>query len=132
MEPSSKQQLWERWLRNYWEYRLEGVPAQLTSEEMQQMLDWLPDLDGDYPTAVLLARRFPPVHIQNNHLLYSFLDPENTIIKQFQSETAKLLIYLCSCPKKVYLSNELRSVASRLTNLPAELRNRLDEALLKL
>lgn len=132
MEQSAKQQLWEGWLQRYWENRLEGVPAQLSPEEIQKMLDWLPDLGTAYPLAVSLAVRFPPVHIKNNHLLFSLQDQENNIVTLYQTATANLLIYLCGCQIERYQVPDLNGVASRLTELPPELRRRLDEAILKL
>ena len=50
---------WERWLKTYWQNRLEGVPAQLTSKEVGMMLQWPKHLTPVFDDAVEFAIRMP-------------------------------------------------------------------------
>ena len=45
MPETEQRELWEGWLKDYWQNRLDGVPARLTSGEAKLMLDWLTDSD---------------------------------------------------------------------------------------
>jgi len=130
MEEPAKLQLWDRWLRHYWENRLDGVPKPLNDAEILHMLNWLPDLGSAYPSAATLALRFNQVSIQQSHLLFEFT--ENNWFMPYQRETAELLIYLCKCSMSRYHAQDLRKVAVQLSDLPSELRGRLDEALARI
>jgi len=127
MEEPAKLQLWDRWLRHYWENRLDGVPKRLDEAEILHMLNWLPHLGKAYPSAVTLALRFNPVSIRHSHLLFEFTETDWCMT--YQMETAELLIYLCKCPMSSFHAQDLRKVSAQLNDLPSDLRGRLDEAL---
>jgi hypothetical protein len=129
MQPAAKRQLWERWLGRYWRDRMQAVPAVLDEREIRQMLDWVADLGDLFPEAASLAARMPAVRIEHSHLLSEL--EENDLVVRYPQETAELLIYLCACVVG-YQRTELRTVAGRLPDLPADLRRRLDEALARL
>lgn len=126
MQPPAKRQLWDSWLRRYWQDRLQGVLATLTEAEIRKMLEWLPHLGDAFPEAASLAVRSPAIPLEHCHLLFDLRDSD--LVVQYQIETAELLIYLCRGGVG-YQKNYLREVSARLTGLPAELRRRLDEAL---
>ena len=56
MDGTTQQELWQRWLKHYWQNRLDSVPPPaLESGEMKNMLNWLPHLTAVFPEAVDLA-----------------------------------------------------------------------------
>ena len=61
MSEVDTEELWNRWLRRYWENRVNGVPTLLSPDEVATMLDWLPHLDRLFHEAVQLALRMPRV-----------------------------------------------------------------------
>ena len=59
MDEAHQQEQWNRWLKPYWQDRLDGVPKPLESDEIKRMMDWLPRLKGVFPEAVELAIQMP-------------------------------------------------------------------------
>jgi len=125
MEQTAKQQLWNSWLRRYWQDRQQGVLAAMDGAEIRKMLEWLPHLGDAFPDAVALAVRSPAIRIEHSHLLYELRESE--LVTQFPAETAELLIYLASCAVG-YHAAFLAEVDARLPPIPAQLRSRIDEA----
>ena len=71
MTEDERREWWRRWLKRYWEGRLQGVPVALDPSETEPMLGWLPLLSADFPEAVELAIRMPVVPVKRGypHLL---------------------------------------------------------------
>ncbi|MEX2375857.1 MAG: DUF4020 domain-containing protein [Dehalococcoidia bacterium] len=55
MEPAERQDLWTRWLRDWWERRRAGFPAQVGPQEGSMMLAWTLPLIGVLHEVVPLA-----------------------------------------------------------------------------
>ncbi len=125
MQPESRIQLWNDWLKRYWEDRLDGVPDILVDSEIQMMLNWLPHLGDAYPQAVRLAIRRQLSRLEHCHMLYELQNSE--LVTQYPNETADLLIYLSKCDFGAHASYMLK-VESRLPELPADLGIQLNEA----
>lgn len=125
MQPASKQQLWDGWLRSYWENRLQGVLAALDEAEIRNMLEWLPHLGDAFPDAAALAIRFRPIRIEHSRVLFELRESE--LVTRYPGETAELLIYFASCTLG-YHAADLAAVDARLPPMPAEVRRRLDDA----
>ena len=93
LDVSRQREWWERWLKRYWQNRLEGVPKQLTSGEVEQMLDWLQYFKGDvFPEAVDVAIRMKSVPIQGGFSFYKF--NQSDLWQRYPEAIAKLLVYL--------------------------------------
>lgn len=98
MAEAERQELWQRWLKRYWENRLDGVPAALEIGEIAHMLSWLPHLTAVFPEAVDLAVQMPPSSLQNCWVIDEFsINDENDLWRRYPEATAKLLIYLWEC-----------------------------------
>ena len=59
MSEVEQQELWNRWLRRYWENRVDGVPTRLDDVEVEWMQNWLPQLHSLFGEGVKLALRMP-------------------------------------------------------------------------
>ncbi|UCA12748.1 DUF4020 domain-containing protein [Aeromonas enteropelogenes] len=125
MQPASKQQLWNSWLHRYWQDRLQGVLAALDEDEIRKMLEWLPHLGDAFPDAVALAVRGPKIRIEQSSFLYELSESE--LVTQFAAATVELLIFL-SNDLAGFQRNYLKDIDARLPQLPAQMRQRLDEA----
>ncbi len=126
MDESARHNLWERWLHRYWKNRLQSVPLPLDDIEVKQMLEWLPHLGELYPQGVTLAISAPLTQIEHAHLTYEM--QESDLVTRFQTETAKLLIYLC--PRiQGYHGTYIRKIAEQLHALDIELQRKLKQAL---
>ena len=130
MQPESKQKLWNRWLKKYWQQRLDNVPVALHEDESAQMLDWLPSLGDAYPEAVSLAVRLPGNHIDHCHFLFHDLR-ESDLVTLYPNETADLLNYLCNCAVGYHIE-DLKIINDRLPELTPDMRYKLDNALARI
>jgi hypothetical protein len=126
MQQSAKQQLWEVWLRRYWQDRLQGVLAPLDEAEIRKMLEWLPHLGIAFPDAVGLAIQFPLIRIEHSHLLFELRESEAVTL--FPVETAELLIFYLSGGSPGYHATYLAEIYARLPPIPPSVRERVDEA----
>ena len=95
MNNSEKQELWHRWLKDYWQNRLNGVPAPLTPNETGFMLDWLPEFNTEFPEAVNLAIQMSSPSLQHTRILACLVTDKTWEIHP--EAVAKLLIYLWGC-----------------------------------
>ncbi len=59
MSDPEQTDLWNHWLRHYWENRIEGTPTPLVDSEIEWMQNWLPRLHSLFADGVELALRMP-------------------------------------------------------------------------
>ena len=60
LSDSEQQELWNRWLLEYWKNRIDNVPMPLEDAEIEWMHNWLPRLHSLFPVGVEFALRMPP------------------------------------------------------------------------
>ena len=127
MSDSDKQELWQRWLKDYWQNRVFGRPAPLTSKEAELMLDWLPELNSEFPEAVNLAIQMPPPSLDNMRILACFVT--NKTWEDHPEAVAKLLIYLWGCIIPVWHRDTVPKIIAPLleTNISSELKQQLED-----
>ena len=93
MDDAKQQESWERWLKRYWENRLQGIPAPLDiPSEVEEILDWLPYFSGLFPEAVELAIRLPQTTLERGSVIDELSKGE--LWSKYPEATAKLLIHL--------------------------------------
>jgi hypothetical protein len=92
MDDARQRDWWQRWLKLYWENRLQGVPATLEAGEIERMLQWLPHLTAVFPEAVALAIRMPPASLQDSGVIYELREGE--LPRRYPDAVAQLLIHL--------------------------------------
>ena len=106
LNEAAQQELWRRWLKQYWENRVQGVPAALEPGEIISMLNWLPHLIAVFPKAVDLAVQMQKVQLEN----YWVIDRLNKsdLSQRHPEALAKLLIYLweCTLPNDTWVSGQ--------------------------
>ncbi|SMQ30391.1 SIR2-like domain-containing protein [Pseudomonas helmanticensis] len=126
MSAESRALLWHRWLGTYWQGRLHAIPAPLQQDEVQQMLGWLPVLGAQYPEGVDYIVQSPVISLRDMTLQVEL--SRSDLVLNYPAATAKLLIFLCKVSKGDY-GGLIVSVAKRLSDLPGDLAEDLDEAL---
>ena len=94
MDETRQGEWWGRWLKRYWENRLEGVPVLLELGEVETMLGWLPSLTAVFPEAAALAIRMPQVPLQQGYGLIDRLGKNDSLVEKYSRELAQLLIFL--------------------------------------
>ena len=130
MTETEQQEWWERWLKRYWENRLDGIPDELEAGEIAQMLNWLPHLTTIFPEAVDLAVRMPQESLQNCRVIDKFsINDENELWQRHPESVAKLLIYLreCGLPRHSWYSAQDLIDNLLSVDISEQLREELEE-----
>ena len=91
-DESKQKELWNTWLKEYWENRLSSCPVKLDDEEIRDMLNWPNELKAVYPDAVELAVRMQPVHIETGTPLYRLINSD--LPTEHPESVAKFLIHI--------------------------------------
>ena len=87
-----QREIWNTWLKGYWENRLLGVPCPLDDEEVAQMLEWVMHLPGVFSEAVSLALRMRKVPLKRSMILYRI--GESGLIDEHPDDLARFLVHL--------------------------------------
>ena len=97
LDETAQREWWQRWLKQYWENRLQSVPAGAVLEdgEVEYMIGWLPRLTAVFPEAVDLAVQMPPIPLQNYGVIHEL--EEGDLWQSHPEEVAKLLVYWGKC-----------------------------------
>ena len=132
LDDSQRVACWNRWLKQYWERRLQGVPNGLSSEEIDTMLSWLPYLDPIFSDAVDIAVRMPRVPLQDGFILDEII--EANAHKIHFEPVAKLLDYLRYCQLSPTVWRQAKDIIDQLlqSDIPKELQTSLREILAEL
>lgn len=86
---------WERWLKRYWERRLNRIPQPLCAEEIDIMLKWLPLLEAEFAQATDIAIQMQRVPLRHGIVLDDVI--EANLHGTYPEPVAKLLDYLRHC-----------------------------------
>ena len=92
MADAQKIELWNRWLKRYWENRLSGLPKPLEKREIKEMLRWPKDLQVVFDDAIGLAVGMPSTKLELQRISTVILDDE--LARRFPEGAAQLLVYL--------------------------------------
>ena len=95
LDPPALLDHWHRWLKTYWNNRLQGVPAPLCENEIGTMLSCLPLLHPVYTEALCIAVQMPPVPMTNVFVLNDIM--EHNLHHANLEPVARLLDYLSHC-----------------------------------
>ena len=133
MDDSEKQELWERWLKDYWEARLNGKYAPITANEARLMLDWLPELKTVFSEAVdLTVKNEQKPSLKNTRLLACLI--KNRTWKNHPVAVARLLIYLWNKDMPYWDQDSVAKIIEPLleTEISSELKHQLEEISIQL
>ena len=92
MSDGEQRALWERWLKRYWEGRINGVPVTLQGVEVQWMLNCLPEFHGVFTEAVQLATPMPVQSVETGFLLRALEEGDHC--EREPNAVADLLLHL--------------------------------------
>jgi hypothetical protein len=92
LDDSAKVHLWQRWLKAYWQERLQGRPVPLTPAETAQIFDWTLHLGPVIPDVVELVCVSPYPELGHSTAYYGI--SESPLLRQYPDAFAKLLVYL--------------------------------------
>jgi hypothetical protein len=118
MDEARQRDWWQRWLKQYWESRLQGVPTPLEAGEIERMLDWLPHLTAVFDEAVSLAVLMPRAALQHSSLIHDLRESE--LPQQHPHAVAKLLIYLGESGSERHIWYGAKELIERLLHADSE------------
>ena len=127
MEDGRQGEWWERWLKRYWENRLQGIPRPLDAGEVEAMLDWLPSLDTLFPEAVEVAIHMPQSPLDRNSIIHEI--SKSDLWTKYPEATAKLLVHAAGSNSPGWAWHGGKELIDRLLELsvPDDLRAKLKE-----
>lgn len=102
---------WNRWLKEYWQRRLDGVPKALEPVEVGAMLHWIPHLTELFDEAVDIATQMDVGKL--DRALIRRLVPEWAIEKHPES-SARFIIYLDKCETGYWVWHDAGKIVNRL------------------
>jgi hypothetical protein len=130
LDDSAKLHLWNRWLKKYWEERLQGRPAALTRAEAAEMYEWLLHLGPVVPEVVNLVTASPYPDLGRSMAYYHIA--KSPLLKEHPDAFAALLVFLTAGERgrPIYDLSQLYEAVEQLGALIPEapqLRNLCDE-----
>jgi len=96
MKEETKRGLWERWLKKYWEGRIQGAPIPISNGELKEMVEWAGELEPIFPDVVEIICRGRVPKINQTSLFYRLKKEESRISAVYPEAMTKLLIHLTS------------------------------------
>ena len=127
MDADRRQEWWNRWLKEYWTLRLQGIPIPLKPVEINAMIEILPFLGKLFPDAVELAIRMPKTQLENGMVIYEI--NKHSIWSIYPEATTKLLVYLSNSDIPSWDVDVFKELIDNLlaTQLPNQMKTRLEE-----
>ena len=128
LDDTQQREWWERWIKRYWNHRLDSVPLPLDEAETRLMIGWLPALKSLFSEGVELAVRMRSVPISTNHAIYDLWRGDH--VRESPGAVAKLMIHLGNHASPGPAWHRGREVITTLLSsdrLPADLRKPLLE-----
>jgi AcrR family transcriptional regulator len=131
--PSIVEQIWDRWLKAYWQLRLLGKPKPLSQKEATEMVYWSLSLGQRLPDALhLLQQMQVMVQFEYSNIFYRI--EQKGISKTQPEATADLLLFVLSRQRRFYASDQAKNVWRNLKagGIPPELLKKVREAMFAL
>lgn len=112
LNEEQQQEQWQKWLNEYWQNRLQGIPAPLEGNEIKEMMEWLQRLTAVFPDAVELATRMPQVVFEHLSVGYDLKKSELPV--RYPNAVSKLLIHLMQSESPHYVWYGVKEVIGKL------------------
>lgn len=132
MTDSQQQEWWNRWLKIYWQNRLQGLPEPLSDGEIGIVFCWLPDLKGVFPEAVDLAvqmqlDRFTNHSADSSRVVYMI--EKGDLWERHPASVAQLLCHLGRIKSRSLAWPKGKELIQKLlkSDIPCELKRELKE-----
>ena len=132
MDDAKQRDLWERWLRKYWENRLHGIPGPLTGAEIPSMLSWSVHLTSLFPEAVDYTTKMPKTAFEDTLILHEL--NEGDAWSKYPEATVRLLKYMADCEPPQWVWHDGDKLIEKLQglDLPEQLDTKLRELAVRL
>ena len=113
MSEEARRNAWERWIGEYWEKRVEGIPVPLDGMEAGTMLEWLSLLGENFPQAAEKVMRGPVPVLAHSFFYRELRDTD--LPDRYARAAVKLVYHLLrsNCETPVYEFEVLEGIVRR-------------------
>ncbi len=127
MDDDRRDEWWNRWLKEYWTLRLQGIPKPLKPVEIDAMIEILPFFGKLFPDAVELALQMPETPLERNTVFYEI--QKHNLWSTHPDATAKLLVYLSNSDIPSWDVDVFKGLIDSLltTQISTKMKTRLEE-----
>ena len=127
LDEDQQRDWWDRWLKQYWDNRINGVPTSLSQVEVVHTIDWTIKLTAVFPEAVELATRMEPLSSAVVSVL-AFADCSD-LAERHPESLAKLLVHIGKLDSEPWIPTRLSALMNRLSklDLPRDLKQAVEE-----
>ena len=117
LDDDSKTNLWRRWLKAYWQERLQGRPVPLSAAETGEMVEWATYFGPVFSEVVDLICKSPYPDLGQSMAYYGLAESE--LLKKYPDAFAELLYFLAAGEKNrpVYDLDQLYKAVEELVDL---------------
>ncbi|HKQ08137.1 MAG TPA: DUF4020 domain-containing protein [Blastocatellia bacterium] len=133
LSDDTKRVRWDGWISGYWYQRLQGIPRQLSAEELKQMIEWSLELEPVFDSVVELISASSAPTLGDGFLFY--LINEQGLSNRHPEAVAGLLEHLLPAASEcVVQSAPFMAILDDLmdANIPADRLRRITDSLLRL
>jgi hypothetical protein len=133
VDASTVEEIWERWLKRYWEERILGRPKPFTLDEARHTGCWALSAGKHFPEAVKLVAALQP-RPRFEHVGFLSRIDSKELAQRYPAATADLLLVYFSAPDlHPYADDTLRNIWRALlqAELPAEHLRKVREAMFR-
>ena len=98
---NSAQNLWDRWMNEYWGQRTHGLPLPLVQDEIEEMVEWIPHLGAAFPAAVKRICASPSPYLEHTYLYTELRDKK--VAANYPEAVTQLLRHLLPNADQTFL-----------------------------
>ena len=136
LDTEAVDETWNRWLKPYWQHRLDGVPDRLGVAEAGAFAELTPYLKSHASNAIRMSLQAPACLFANGFLPFDSLPSrlfESQLPEEIPTEVAQLLLHLCTHTEPATANAEQVRflISDPLSELISRLRGCSDNALIE-
>ncbi|MEW6425918.1 MAG: DUF4020 domain-containing protein, partial [Bacillota bacterium] len=123
--------IWEEWIKEYWNQRINGVPLELSPDELRQMISWITGLKPVFPSVIELICAKPSPGLERTSLYFRLKE----FVHSYPQELIKLLVHLLSGEKyPFYFGQDVKNIVEELVRagIPSDQLKPIREQLVRL
>ena len=120
--------IWNDWLHQFIENRIQNIPTKLEEQEVTHMIDLIADLSSEIPDAMLLITKFPEVKTFRYRAICRNLR-KSKLLEAHSDKAALLLIHIFKCTDSPeYMKDDFKDAIDNLLNkVNSKLKKELEE-----
>jgi len=112
-----KEQVWNGWIRPYWNYRNSGKPAPLTDGETREMLKWALEFEAFFPEAAQMILQTTAPRTGSGYFFKTF--SEKRLCLSYPTESCQLLVHtLRQATSPFFACEDVTALVRQLAGFP--------------